>query len=416
VTWPIASDNAPIASGLKPEQGATLNVYNYTDYLDPAAMKSFQARYKASGVKVKLTTFNDIPEALAKIRSGDVPFDVFIGSSYDTIGKMVLAGLVRPLNHIYIPNIKNVWPEFTNPFYDGGWRYTVPYTIYTTGIAWRTDMVKEDIAKLPNPWDVFWDPQFQGKISVLDDYRETPSMVLLREGNPDVNTGDDAALAKVQADLLAMTKATKPKITINHYSELPEASTRSPLLVRRRGQHAVLPAQGRRPGHPAVLVPGDGKGLVNNDLVLVLRNGKNPVLSHLFLNHLLDTDVSLGNFGATGYQPPQVSLTPSELVDQEYVPSNLSSRSSCPSSSRPATGRSSCPQPWTPSGRPSGSGSRPEPEMSTSEPGRSPPAGLARLRKSRAGPGRGAPSRRRSVPRAGRWPVTPGEARSSGPC
>jgi spermidine/putrescine transport system substrate-binding protein len=326
VTWPIAADNAPIASGLKPEQGATLNVYNYTDYLDPAAMKSFQARYKASGVKVKLTTFNDIPEALAKIRSGDVPFDVFIGSSYDTIGKMVLAGLVRPLNHSYIPNIKNVWPEFTNPFYDGGWRYTIPYTIYTTGIAWRTDMVKEDIAKLPNPWDVFWDPQFQGKISVLDDYRETPSMVLLREGNPDVNTGDDAALAKVQADLLAMTKATKPKITINHYSELPEG--KYAVSHSWSGDAVNMPyylPKGVDPGILRYWFPADGKGLVNNDLVLVLRNGKNPVLSHLFLNHLLDTDVSLGNFGATGYQPPQVSLTPSELVDQEYVPSNLSS-------------------------------------------------------------------------------------------
>jgi spermidine/putrescine transport system substrate-binding protein len=83
--------------------------------------------------------------------------------------------------------------------------------------------------------------------------------------------------------------------------------------------------KGVDPGILRYWFPADGKGLVNNDLVLVLRNGKNPVLSHLFLNHLLDTDVSLGNFGATGYQPPQVSLTPSELVDQEYVPSNLSS-------------------------------------------------------------------------------------------
>src|SRR5450432_536679 len=52
VTWPIHSDNRPIASGLKPEQGATLNLYNYADYIDPKALKSFETMYKSTGVKV----------------------------------------------------------------------------------------------------------------------------------------------------------------------------------------------------------------------------------------------------------------------------------------------------------------------------------------------------------------------------
>ena len=34
--------------------------------------------------------------------------------------------------------------------------YTVPYTIYTTGIGWRADKVSEDIAKMDNPWSIFW--------------------------------------------------------------------------------------------------------------------------------------------------------------------------------------------------------------------------------------------------------------------
>ena len=28
--------------------------------------------------------------------------------------------LVQPLNHSYIPNISQAWPDFTNPFYDAG--------------------------------------------------------------------------------------------------------------------------------------------------------------------------------------------------------------------------------------------------------------------------------------------------------
>ena len=323
VTWPIASGNAPIASGLKPEQNAVLNLYNYTDYIDPAAITSFEAKYKSSGVKVKVTTFNDLPEALAKIRSNTVAFDIFF-PSYDFMGKLVTGGLIRPLNHDYIPNIKNVWPEFTNPFYDGGWRYTIPYTIYTTGIAWRVDLANEDVAVRGNPWDVLWDPQYRGKVSVLDDYRETPQMVLLRHRATDVNTSDPAQLAMVQADLQAMTRATRPKTTVNAYSEMPDG--RFAISHTWSGDAVNMPFYLPENVDPGILrywFPPDGKGLVNNDVVVILRQGKNPVLAHLLINHLLDTDVALANFGFTGYQVPQVSLTPARLVQDEYIPANL---------------------------------------------------------------------------------------------
>ena len=49
--------------------------------------------------------------------------------------------MIRPLNHSYIPNIANTWPDYRNPFYDQDWQYTTPYSIYTTGMAWRKDKV-----------------------------------------------------------------------------------------------------------------------------------------------------------------------------------------------------------------------------------------------------------------------------------
>jgi spermidine/putrescine transport system substrate-binding protein len=69
--------------------------------------------------------------------------------------------------------------------------------------------------------------------------------------------------------------------------------------------------------------PPDGKGMVDNDLMVVLAGGKNPVLAHLFIQYMLDTDVALQNFGYIGYQPPQRSLDTNTLVKQGYVPKNL---------------------------------------------------------------------------------------------
>ena len=323
VKWPINPGNEAIASGLSPEKDAVLRLYNYADYLDPGIIKSFEEKYADTGVKVELSTFNDTLEALAKIRSGAVPFDVYF-PSYDQIGKLVLANLVRPLQHSYIPNIANVYPEFLNPFYDMEWQYTTPYTLYTTGIGWRTDRVSEDIAARPNPYDVFWDPQYQEHIAVLDDYREVIGMTLLRNGGTDVNTGDDALLAAVRDALLQMNEKTQPRVTITGYTDLPEG--RLDLSQAWSGDliNAVsyLP-EGTDPSILRYWFPKDGAGVVNNDTMVSLKGGQNPVLSHLFINHVMDAKQAMNNFAFTGYQPPQVSITPEQLVSDGFIPPNL---------------------------------------------------------------------------------------------
>ena len=65
-------------------------------------IKDFEAQY---GVDIHLSTFNDTDEALTKIASAaSSPYDIYF-PSYDQIGKMVTAKLIRPLNHDYFPNI-----------------------------------------------------------------------------------------------------------------------------------------------------------------------------------------------------------------------------------------------------------------------------------------------------------------------
>ena len=155
-------------------------MYNYADYLSPDAVKSFEEKYNT---KVQISTFNDTDEALTKIRGGNVDYDIYF-PSYDQISKLVTGGLARPINHSYIPNIKNVWPTFTNPWYDQEWRFSVPNFIYTTGIGWRTDQIPADIGALPNPYDSLWDPTYKGKTA---DHRRLAH----RDGDGAVARGQD---------------------------------------------------------------------------------------------------------------------------------------------------------------------------------------------------------------------------------
>ena len=202
----------------------------------------------------------------------------------------------------------------------------MPYTIYTTGIGWRTDQVPADIGALKNPYESLWDPQYKDKTAIIDDWHTAMAMVLLKQGITDVNTSSADDLKMVGEQLSALVKATSPKVTITMYSDLPAGQ----IGLSQMWSGDIINAQSYLPEGTGVEIlrywfPADGKGLVDNDMLVTLKGGKNPVLAHLFLNHMLDPDVAKENFSAIGYQPPQNTITADSLVAEEFIPENLRS-------------------------------------------------------------------------------------------
>lgn len=322
VTWDIPADNRPIADSMRPESTGALHVYSYGDYVAPAAVKSFEDRYR---VKVKVSTFNSTDEALTKMLGGDVDFDVYT-PGYDQISRLVSGALLRPLNHSYIPNIKNLWPMFSNPWYDREWRYSTPYSVYTTGLGWRADQIRADIGALPNPYAALWDPRYKKQTALIDDCRTAMAMVLLKLGITDVNTSSAEDLHKVADALKELKATTAPSISVTMFTDLPAGE----IGLSQMWSGDIISAgrflpEGVSPDILRYWFPVDGRGLVDNDLMVVLRAGKNPVLAHLFINHMLEPEVARLNFAATGYQPPQVSIDPDSLVADGIIPANLRS-------------------------------------------------------------------------------------------
>ncbi|MGH2775488.1 MAG: polyamine ABC transporter substrate-binding protein [Actinomycetota bacterium] len=319
VALPVHDSNPPLEDGLAPEPAATLKIYNWEEYLWPRIVDEFAAKYE---VTVEITTFSDMDDALATLRSG-ADFDVFFHRT-DVIGKLVAENVLRPLNHSYIPNFSaNVWSVYGNPFYDQGARYGVPYTVYTTGIVWRTDRVDEDIAALSNPYEIFWDERYKNRVHLLDDYRETISMVLLKNGITDLNTGDEDALEMVAEELASLAENIGA-LDIDAYEDVPggEAWIHHAWSGDAIASQYYFP-KGEDPSVIRYWFPPDGTGAVANDCIGVLREGRNPVLAHLFIDHLLDFDTATRNFGWNGYQPPLTRLVPSRLVAEGYVTPEL---------------------------------------------------------------------------------------------
>jgi len=208
---------ASIKDGLKPEAGP-LRIFDYDAYINPDIISSFEAKY---GVKTEITTFTTDDEAISKLASGAVDVDLHHSAATSTLFKLVDSGLIQPLNKTYLTNIGNVVASLRDPYYDKGGVYTVPYTVFGTGIGFRADRVDPPSVN----WDTLWNPAYKGSASVLDDYREGLTMAMMRKGLTDVNTSDPAVIKQAGADLSELTDLMNIKVEIEGYHTIPEGAT-----------------------------------------------------------------------------------------------------------------------------------------------------------------------------------------------
>ncbi|MFD2355013.1 extracellular solute-binding protein [Nonomuraea ferruginea] len=77
-------------------------------------------------------------------------------------------GLLEPIHAELIPNLANLYPEATQLSYDKGNKFSVPYTWGTTGICYRSDLVKQE----PTSWnDILKPPGLGREEGHHDDHR-----------------------------------------------------------------------------------------------------------------------------------------------------------------------------------------------------------------------------------------------------
>jgi spermidine/putrescine transport system substrate-binding protein len=323
VTLPLRGDPIPTSTPI--EEGATLQVFNWTDYIYRKTLKGFEDKYSCS---IDYASFNTLEEALQKVTSGALTPDVYFpGPAY--LSRLVYEDLLQPLNHELLPNMEaNVWKYYWDPgpWYDVGWRYSVPYTVLTTGTAYRRDRVHDDEAAAAG-YDLLWDPAYRGKVTYYDSYRDAIAMAILRNGGTDVNSGDPDTISAAKDAILELIRNNDARLTYNGvYAKLPEGE----YTVGQSWSGDIVSAQWFLPKGTSTDIlgywyPNDRPGLSGNDIISIPAKAKHPRLAHEFINYLLDAEVGFTNFAYwTGYMPPFRSIDPATLVDQGVIPKNLS--------------------------------------------------------------------------------------------
>ena len=120
------------------------------------------------------------------------------------IPRLVQEDLLQELDHARLPVMKNFSPDYLDFEFDPGNRFTIPYLAGMDLIAVNMDRVET----LPQSWADLWNPQYAGRIALLDDQRVVIGATLLALGY-DVNTTDPAQLAEAKNKLEALIPAVK---------------------------------------------------------------------------------------------------------------------------------------------------------------------------------------------------------------
>ncbi len=291
-----------------PTPEAELFVYNYTDYIGENTIPSFEDKY---GVKVTYDSFENYETMTAKISTGNSGYDLTFATGVDVPG-FLARNLVQALDLSLIPNVTNLGAEWQDPAYDPGNKHSVPYMWWTTGFGYDTERITEELTS----WMALWDARWKGKMAMLDDYRETFAVALIRLGYS-VNTTSDAELDEA----LALLQEQKPLLRKYTADDIGDLSSGDVWLSHAWGADVSQVATER--ASVKYVIPAEG-GIRGSDAMVILANAPHPVAANLFINHMLDAQVSADNTNTVYYMGPNEAakefIDPAILADPTLNP------------------------------------------------------------------------------------------------
>ncbi|MEJ2856422.1 MULTISPECIES: polyamine ABC transporter substrate-binding protein [unclassified Saccharothrix] len=277
-----------------------LNFYNWTDYIAPDTLSGFKT---ASGIDVTYDNFSTNDEMEAKIASGAAGYDLVVPSD-NFLRRFLRAGLLSPLDHDLLPNLKNLEKRFTEADYDPGNVYSVPWAWGTTGLAYAKSQVG-DVSGF-SAYDL---AAAQGRSTILDEARDGLALGLLKAGH-DPNTTDPKHLDDAVKVLLELKKKIG-QIT----SDVIEPLTGGQVPLAQAYSGDAFQARDANPDI-AYAIPAEG-GLSYVDLLCIPKDAPHAANAHKFIDYVLGPEVGAALANAIRYGSPNAAAKP--LIDKELL-------------------------------------------------------------------------------------------------
>ena len=286
------------------KEGGELFVYNWEEYIHPDTVPNFEKEF---GVKVTYDTYPGNEYLLAKLQAGGAPYDV-VFPTHNFVPIHVAQGLLAPLNHENIPDLKNLTSRFLDTSFDPGNKYSVPYLWGMTALGHNTKYTKDD----PNmgSWALMFESgpkRYSGNLGFTDEREEVMATALEYLGYS-VNSHNKDELKQAGEVLMEI----KPHVKAFYPgADMTKALITEDIIVGHMWNGEVVRAHRENPDVEWLLPKEGGTGWF--DTMAIGKDAPHKFTAEAFINYMLRPDVASNNSDEGGY------ATPNQVAMAKYV-------------------------------------------------------------------------------------------------
>ncbi|MCP1549858.1 putrescine transport system substrate-binding protein [Methylorubrum zatmanii] len=284
--------------GVRAEE-RVVNIYNWSDYIDPKVLDDFT---KETGIKVVYDTYDNNEILETKLLAGKSGYDIVVPSG-PFLQRLIKAGVFLPLDKAKIPNLKHAWPEISTRLqaYDPGNAFAVDYMWGTTGIGVNVSAVRERLGtNAPlNSWSLVLNPGSMAKLKdcgvmLLDSPEDLiPSILPFYGFKSDSKRWDDITTV---TDALYKVRGAVRKF---HSSEYVNGLANGDVCLAVGYSGDVMQAKKRAEESKngieiAYFIPKEG-ALMWFDAFAIPKDAAHPAEAHAFIDYMMRPEVAAAN-------------------------------------------------------------------------------------------------------------------------
>src|ERR1700722_15068070 len=295
---------AVAAGGPPRDADKVVNVYNWSDYIDPSIVPAFEKEY---GIKVNYDVFDSNEVLETKPLAGRTGYDVVVPSA-SFLQRQIQAGVFQKLDKSLLPNLANLDPDITRRIEvnDPGNQYGVNYLWGTSGVGFNEQQIAAAMPNAPvDSFAMFYDPNviknFQKcGVSILDAPDEMVGTVLLYLGR-DPNSEKLEDLQAAEKVLLAI----RPYVRYINSSKYIEDLANGELCLALGWSGDVGQARRRaiEAGKTFKIKYNIAKegAIMFFDMLAIPADAPHPKNAHLFIDYMLRPEVAAKNSSTMHY-------------------------------------------------------------------------------------------------------------------
>jgi putrescine transport system substrate-binding protein len=319
---------APGAAGVPMDAQKVLNIYNWSDYIDPTVVPAFEKEY---GIKVNYDVFDSNEVVETKLLAGHTGYDLVVPSA-SFMQRQIQAGVFQRLDKSLLPNLKNLDPAITQilQVYDPGNQYSVNYLWGTSGVGYNQAKIEQAMPNAPvDSLAMFYDPSVVKNfkacgVSILDAPDEVVGTVLIFLGrNANSESVDD--LKAAEQVLLAIRPYVRYINSSRYIDDL--ANGELCLALGWNGDVGQARARAKENGKDVQIkynIAREG-AVMFFDMLAIPADASHPKNAHLFINYLLRPDVAAKNSALMHYATSNAAayslIDPAIYSDRGVYPS-----------------------------------------------------------------------------------------------